>query len=116
MKLMNTIALAAASLLLFSCGDDHYAQIRAGNQALRECPDWSSNPVSNYSNDDFSNLGCANTNNNYVQLKDKNDVTRGTGNVKIDAVRDSTILQTYINGSSPASASATTSSASSSSR
>ena len=64
----------------------------------RTCPDWSADPVSNYSNEDFSNLGCSTTNNLYVQLRDKNDYKRGSGKPAIHADRESAVLQNYLTG------------------
>lgn len=65
---------------------------------IRQCPDWSSDPVSNYSNEDFSNLGCSTTHNLYMQLKDKKDYNHGRGKSGISASRDSAIMQNYMNG------------------
>lgn len=72
---------------------------------VRNCPDWSSDPVTNYSNEDFSNLGCATSNNLYVQLKDKNDYKRGRSKSGVTASRESAIMQNYMNGAGSGAAS-----------
>lgn len=82
---------------------------------VRRCPDWSSDPVSNYSNEDFSNLGCATSNNLYVQLKDKNDYKRGRSQSGITASRESAIMQNYMNGAGSGAASSSSDAASSAS-
>lgn len=79
------------------------------DKGVKSCPDWSSNPVANYNNDDFSNLGCATGNNLYVQLKNPVDYEHGNGKAGISAARDSTALQGYLTGASAPSASASSS-------
>lgn len=88
---------------------------KAETSFKRHCPDWSSNPVSNYSNEDFSNLGCANKHNLLVQLKDPEDAVWGKGDGAINANHDSAVLQGYLGGGSAAGAAGAAGAASSSS-
>lgn len=84
----------------------------AGLKKVRQekmCPDWSSNPVSNNDNEDFSNFGCAYNNNLYVQIKDPEDFNHGNGKTEISATREGAIVQNYLSGAAAASSSASSS-------
>lgn len=65
-------------------------------QTVRNCPDWSDNPVSNDSNKDFSNFGCAYTNNLQAQLEDKNDLKKGHGIPMQEGDRENINIQKYL--------------------
>jgi type IV pilus biogenesis protein CpaD/CtpE len=107
------MTIGGIALLLAGCGDFQPTKTVG---AKKTCPDWSSNPIANHSNADFSNLGCATNNNLLVQVKNPDDLKRGNGKAAIDAARDSVAVQSYLSGtgSSASSASATSSSASTS--
>ncbi len=62
------------------------------------CPDWSANPVSNYSNADLSNFGCAYYHDLIIQMADPMDFKRGRGNVFPDATRSSVVIKEYSEG------------------
>lgn len=118
----KNIIVGSVALMLASCSTSQWESKEKVSKVnlspeTRVCPDWSADPVSNYSNEDFSNLGCSTTHNLYVQLRDKNDYKRGSGKPAIDANRESAVLQNYLTGaSSGASSSADAASASSTSR
>lgn len=115
------IFLSGVALVLASCSASQWESKEKVSKvslspATRVCPDWSADSVSNYSNEDFSNLGCSTTHNLYVQLRDKNDYKRGSGKPAINANRDSAVLQNYLTGAGSAASSADAASASSTSR
>jgi hypothetical protein len=60
------------------------------------CPDWSSDPVSNYDNKDFSNFGCAYYNNLSVQLENPADLQGGHGVQTSSPDRESVVIQKYM--------------------
>jgi len=104
------VAVSGLAVALVGCNTSKYESKAVASKSsispeIRECPDWSSDPVSNYSNEDFSNHGCSTTHNLYVQLKDKKDYNRGTGKSGVSANRDSTFVQTYMNGAGSGAAS-----------
>ncbi len=120
---MNKYVMMVAGALAVVLAGCHTSQSQgitsktAISPEVRQCPDWSSDPVSNYSNEDFSNLGCATSNNLYVQLKDKKDYKHGRSKSGITASRDSAIMQNYMNGAgSGAASSSSDASAASTSR
>lgn len=78
------------------------------------CPDWSSNPISNYSNSAFSNFGCSYRNDIAVQLQDPADYQHGNGRAMYDSQRESGLLSKYMGGGAAASGSASSSGGSSS--
>jgi type IV pilus biogenesis protein CpaD/CtpE len=123
MKSFTWIIAGGLVLATMACTPDRWeTPAKTSNTAIapdiRQCPDWSSDPVKNYENEDFSNLGCSTTHNLYVQLRDKNDYRRGSGKSKIDATRDGVVIQGYMGGSSASgsSSAAASSAASSTSR
>lgn len=89
------LALVAV-LLSTACAEP----VKHEASAIRNCPDWSSNPVHNYNNDDFSNLGCASDANLQAQVQDPQDLKQGKGKQGMTAARESSILQGYWSGSS----------------
>lgn len=123
-KPLSVLAVTGALAIVISgCTLMHQQKPSADTSRGKVCPDWSSDPVSNYSNEDFSNFGCAYHNNLYVHIKDKADYERGGGKTtEISPLRDGTIVQTYLGGggasssSSSGGASAASAASSSSSR
>ncbi len=111
---MRTVVLsvvwAGVFCALSSCASDSNTQISSADTQGKSCPDWSSNPVSNYSNEDFSNLGCATKNNLQVQLKNPADYEHGSGKTVINVLRDGGYVQGYLSGVSASSGSASSSS------
>lgn len=110
MHIHHWIMGSGVALVLAACSTDGWVTPPArSNMAIspdvRKCPDWSSNPVYNYSNEDFSNLGCSTTHNLYVHLRDKNDYKRGSGKPAINPERDSAVMENYFKGTAPAGAS-----------
>lgn len=98
---LGVLSAGIALLLLAACGENPKQTGKT-----RICPDWSSNPVANYNNEDFSNFRCAYDNNLFVQLKNSGDYTHGTGNHRGGVGnRESAVMQNYYNGTGASSSS-----------
>jgi type IV pilus biogenesis protein CpaD/CtpE len=104
---MKTYALLVAVLLVAACDPkpvEKVATYDVPTQTLTlpaPCPDWSSNSVVNYRNQNHSNYGCAVNRNLAIQVDDPHDLVRGRGNGAGDAEASATSLELYRAGKLP---------------
>lgn len=89
MRSLSYLLLATSVIIIAGCSTPPA-------KSQYSCPDWSSNPVSNHGDKDFSNLGCAQYNNIAAQVANPADLQSGHGEATSSSERDSTILQKYM--------------------
>ena len=91
MRYLSHILIAASVVALAGCGGSADT-----SKTSHACPDWSSDPVHNHQNLDFSNFGCSYYNNIAVQVENPDDLQQGHGTLVSDGDRESVNSQKYL--------------------
>ena len=87
MRVLSYALLSLSLICITGCADD---------KKLADCPNWSSNPMHNYDNTDFSNQGCAYYNNLAAEVVNPEDLQKGHGQAISSGDRESVNIQKYL--------------------